>query len=225
MIAPDLGRWHQGAVATGHTATGLLGGRKIHREFIVVCLASFSRATNEGRARMTGGNEPEDHQTPQDRGGLGHDPEPPANQRQAGDAPGGDGTPGSPQTPPTPAPLEQDRWPLRLGILLLGLIALLCVGALIYLSQKPAPPGTTEAADAQATASQEGTTTGAAGPVAVQVAGETGTLGLLGQIVGVLATVAAAAVGGIAGFLTAARTGGAGATPAGNSGRGGANDS
>ncbi len=140
---------------------------------------------------------------------------------------GGHGAEGS-QTPrdeTEQSPLESDRWPLRLGIVFLGLIALLCVGALIFLSQKPAPPGTTEAADAQAAEAQKGATNGAAGPVAVQVAGETGTLGLLGQIVGVLATVAAAAVGGIAGFLTGNRTNSTGAAPARGTGRGGANDS
>ena len=119
---------------------------------------------------------------------------------------------------------SQDRWPLRLGIAFLGLIALVCIFALIYLSQKPAPPGTTEAANAQAAASKEGTPADAAGPVATQVAAETGTLGLLGQIVGVLATVAAAAVGGLAGFLTGARADRTGAAPAGGTGQGGSND-
>ena len=118
--------------------------------------------------------------------------------------------PGAPPPPAAPNGLPQlspgpDRWPLRLGITFLGTIALVCIFALIYVSQKPEPPGTIEAADAQATAAEEGPTPTQAGPVAAQVAGETGTLGLLGQIVGVLATVAAAAVGGIAGFLTGNR--------------------
>jgi hypothetical protein len=128
---------------------------------------------------------------------------------------------GSQPGPPNGArtlPPEPDRWPLRIGITFLGLIALVCVIALIYLSQKPAPPGTTEAADAQVAAAQEGSLPTQAGSVATQVAGATGTLGLLGQIVGVLATVAAAAVGGIAGFLTASRTSDT-AAPTGNTGQ------
>lgn len=87
----------------------------------------------------------------------------------------------------------------RIGLIALGLVALLCVGALIYLSAQPEPPGTNPQ---PAEADQPSQT----GPVAVEVANDTGALGLLGQIVGVLGTIAAAALGGIAGFLTAARS-------------------
>jgi hypothetical protein len=106
------------------------------------------------------------------------------------------------ETPPTPP--RPDYWTPRIGIIALGLVALLCVGALIYLSAQPEPPGTNPP---PAEANQPSQT----GPVAVEVANDTGALGLLGQIVGVLGTIAAAALGGIAGFLTAARS--TGTTP------------
>ena len=106
----------------------------------------------------------------------------------------------------------------------LGLIALLCIGALMYLSSRPQPSGTPQAGvDAQQAAPAEGTQPTQAGPVAVQVASDTGALGVLGQIVGVLGTVAAAAVGGIAGFLTGGRpttTGGGGPSARGEPGAG-----
>jgi hypothetical protein len=102
------------------------------------------------------------------------------------------------QQPPQPAP-PPDRLTPRIGIITLGVVALLCVIALIYLSARPEPPGT----EPQPAETEQPTQTG---PVAVEVANDTASLGLLGQIVGVLGTVAAAAIGGIAGFLTAART-------------------
>lgn len=98
-------------------------------------------------------------------------------------------------TEPTPGG-TQDRWPNRIGVLSLGVVAVLCIVALGVLSNLPQPPGTVEPS-----ASQDAQPT-AAGPVAAQVAGDTGSLGLLGQVVGVLGTIAAAAVGGISGMLT-----------------------
>lgn len=118
------------------------------------------------------------------------------------------------------------NWPVLLGVLLLGLIALLCTFALMWISGKPEeaiPSQTGSAAQTNSPApeTQEPSPAGgddqnaptgetqptAAGPVAIQVAGDTGTIGLLGQIVGVLGTIAAAAVGGIAGLLTGFRQG------------------
>ena len=102
-----------------------------------------------------------------------------------------------------------DPVPTRIGVIALGLIALLCVAALIYLSGRPQPPGTSEAGGgAQQAAAEEQPQPTEPGPAAVQAAGDTAALGLLGQVVGVLGTVAAAAVGGIAGLLTGARAGG-----------------
>jgi hypothetical protein len=106
---------------------------------------------------------------------------------------------GSTATPEQQPPPPPDYLTPRIGLIVLGLVALLCVGALIYLSAQPEPPGTNPQA---AEANQPSGT----GPVAVEVANDTSSLGLLGQIVGVLGTVAAAAIGGIAGFLTGART-------------------
>jgi len=126
----------------------------------------------------------------------GESPTPVSNTTQDGAATSTQLTPLSPPSPATPP----DRWTPRIGLIALGVVALLCVIALIYLSGRPEPPGTaTQPAEAGET---EPTATG---PVAVEVANDTGALGLLGQIVGVLGTVAAAAIGGIAGFLTAAR--------------------
>ena len=103
-----------------------------------------------------------------------------------------------------------DPMPTRIGVVALGLIALLCVGALIVLSFRPESPGTTQTgSDVQQTAPAEDTQPAAAGPVAAEVASDTGSLGVLSQIVGVLGTVAAAAVGGIAGLLTGTRAGSA----------------
>ena len=111
--------------------------------------------------------------------------------RGGGGGGGGDGGDGR--------PTGGDSWTPRIGIIALGLVALLSVIALIYLSAQPEPPGTVP----QPAEAEQPTATG---PVAVEVANDTGALGLLGQIVGVLGTVAAAAIGGIAGFLTGART-------------------
>jgi hypothetical protein len=109
-----------------------------------------------------------------------------------------------------------DPLPTRIGVVALGLIALLCVVALIYLSGRPEPPGTPQAGgDAQQVAPEEDPQATEPGPAAVQAAGDTAALGLLGQIVGVLGTVAAAAVGGIAGLLTGARAGGTTPPPGG----------
>jgi hypothetical protein len=109
-------------------------------------------------------------------------------------APGSPATTGQQGTPTT-----GDSWTPRIGIIALGVVALLCVIALIYLSAQPEPPGTAP----QPAEAEQPTQTG---PVAVEVANDTGALGLLGQIVGVLGTIAAAAIGGIAGFLTGARS-------------------
>lgn len=110
--------------------------------------------------------------------------------------------PGPPATTgeqPTPTPSGPDYLTPRIGIIALGVVALLCVIALIYLSAQPEPPGT----QPQPAEAEQPTETG---PVAVEVANDTGALGLLGQMVGVLGTIAAAAIGGIAGFLTGARS-------------------
>jgi hypothetical protein len=108
--------------------------------------------------------------------------------------------PRGPVGPPGP-PGSAYSWksPHLIGVVFLGIVAVACIYALIQLSDKPQDPGVPPT-DAQAAAQGEQPT--AAGPVAVQVAEDTGSLGLLGQIVGILGTVAAAAVGGIAGLLT-----------------------
>ncbi len=153
--------------------------------------------------------------------------EPPPNQQPAVEEPAveepaaeepkrGDGT-----LPPTPPTWKTLNWPVLLGVLMLGFIALLCTVALIWVSKQPAQAVTSQTdsgASASASASAPAGDNNqpappsepqpnAAGPVAVQVAGDTGTIGLLGQIVGVLGTIAAAAVGGIAGLLTGSRVG------------------
>lgn len=98
----------------------------------------------------------------------------------------------------------QDQWPNRIGVLSLGVVAVLCIIALGMLSNLPQPPGTAEPSASQ------GVQPTAAGPVAAQVAGDTGSLGSLGQVVGVLGTIATAAVGGISGMLTSRSGGGEG---------------
>jgi hypothetical protein len=60
-------------------------------------------------------------------------------------------TPG-PAGPPGPT----TERPTLIGITFLGLIALVCVVALIILSNRPEPPGTPAAADAQAAAAEQG---------------------------------------------------------------------
>jgi hypothetical protein len=123
---------------------------------------------------------------------------PPTAPATSGQQTGGEGG-GGPTEGGAGGPTTPDRLTPRIGIITLGVVALLCVVALIYLSAQPEPPGTTPQ---PAEANQPSGT----GPVAVEVANDTGALGLLGQIVGVLGTVAAAAIGGIAGFLTGARS-------------------
>ena len=135
-----------------------------------------------------------------------------------------------PPPPGTPAP---DPISVRIGVIALGFIALFCIVGLFYVSTPPelpttqAPPGedtapkndsvseeevastanvatATTNSDAPATATAD-TPTDA--PATANVATNVATLGVAGQIVGVLGTIAAAAVGGIAGLLAFGRSG------------------
>lgn len=113
-----------------------------------------------------------------------------------------------------------DNVPIRLGVILLGAIALTCVGGLFYLSNPPdlstteTPPGggdqseeTTQASGATALLAQQaqqgvtGSVANTATEAVNNAATDAATLGLAGQIVGLLGTIAGAAVAGIAGLL------------------------
>ena len=86
-----------------------------------------------------------------------------------------------------------DPVPTRIGVVALGLISLLRIVALIYLSGRPEPPGTPETGGgAQQGSLEELPQPTEPGPAAAQAASDTAALGLLGLIVGVLGTVAAA---------------------------------
>ena len=105
-----------------------------------------------------------------------------------------------------------DPVPIRIGVLLLGVIVVACVAGLIQVINNPPqvvePPPTPQQAGQILTSSQGGETSEGAetttAPVSSTVS-NTANLGLSGQIVGIFGTVAAAAVGGIAGLLTQRR--------------------
>jgi hypothetical protein len=50
---------------------------------------------------------------------------------------------------PAPAVGSSDKWPTRIGVFSLGIVAVLCIIALIFLSNLPDPPGTAPATTAQ----------------------------------------------------------------------------
>ena len=118
---------------------------------------------------------------------------------------------------PVPSENNPDTFPVRMGIILLGLIALACIIGLFFVNESPPslsaspgdgnPGGRTELAGDQ----QGGETTpeadAEASSTSTPTATSTANLGLAGQIVGILGTVAAAAVGGIAGLLVPSRRG------------------
>lgn len=129
-----------------------------------------------------------------------------------------------------------DHVPIRLGVILLGAIALTCVWGLFYLNtppelsttQKPSDGGDQSGGTAQTPGESplfaqevpQGVTQAVIGTTNEAVsnaASDAQTLGLSGQIVGLLGTIAGAAVAGIAGLLVgpgttqqAPPTGGAG---------------
>jgi hypothetical protein len=113
-----------------------------------------------------------------------------------------------------------DHVPIRVGVILLGAIALACIGGLFYLNsppdlsttQKPSDggdqsSGTAQNPGASALLAQQGQqgVTGSVGTTANEAvsnaASDAQTLGLSGQIVALLGTIAGAAVAGIAGLL------------------------
>jgi hypothetical protein len=107
-----------------------------------------------------------------------------------------------------------DPWSNRIGVLLLGVIALFSIFALLIVSTRTEAPGTQtqrpvlerEGAEAAQPVAEELATEEPAAQVANNAATNAGTLGLLGQITAALAAVAAGAVGGLAGMLVGARS-------------------
>ena len=111
---------------------------------------------------------------------------------------------------PSPAAGAVDAVPIRIGVILLGVIVVACVAGLMQVINNPpqvveptpAPQVNQGSSPSQgAEAAGGGDTTTSPTPATSTVA-NTANLGLSGQIVGIFGTIAAAAVGGIAGLLT-----------------------
>ena len=103
-----------------------------------------------------------------------------------------------------------EPWSNRVGVLLLGVIALFSIFALLIVSARTEAPGSTPAQ--RPVVEKEGVEVEQpkdqpAAQVANNAATNAGTIGLLGQITAALAAVAAGAVGGLAGVLVGARRG------------------
>lgn len=109
---------------------------------------------------------------------------------------------------PTP-----DNVPTRLGVILLGAIGLTCIGGLFYLSNAPdlseseqasgnaQPPSETALLQAQAPEGVTGAVVNSTNEAVKNAATDASALGLSGQIIGLLGTIAGASVAGIAGLL------------------------
>jgi hypothetical protein len=109
---------------------------------------------------------------------------------------------------PAPAAGVADPVPIRIGVILLGVIVVACVAGLIQIVNSPPqvvePTPPLEASQGGSPSQGDGTAGGGeASPApATSSVANTANLGLSGQIVGIFGTIAAAAVGGIAGLLT-----------------------
>lgn len=117
---------------------------------------------------------------------------------------------------------REDPVPIRIGVILLGVIVVACIAGLIQVVNNPpqvvegqviettTPPteDTTPSKGGETSGGGETTTTPGVETTTVPSTGtvaNTANLGLSGQIVGIFGTIAAAAVGGIAGLLTSRR--------------------
>jgi hypothetical protein len=109
---------------------------------------------------------------------------------------------------------KPDHVPIRLGVILLGAIGLTCIGGLFYLSNTPdlskesdqssgnaQNSGETALLQAQAQQGVTDSVVSSTNQVVKDASTDASTLGLSGQIVGLLGTIAGASVAGIAGLL------------------------